>query len=81
MKKKVEIYIIPIEGIDVKFTYANNIISYHFSHDDKNYGNALNILKEGSKRATIDDAVKGGGILMLNAIESIKSINEKKDDK
>lgn len=81
MSKKVEIYIIPIEGIDVKFTYANNIISYHFSHDGKNYGNALNILKEGSKRATIDDAVKGGGILMLNAIESIKSINENKDDK
>lgn len=81
MKKKVEIYIIPIEGVDVKFTYSNNIISYHFNHEDKNYGNALNILKEGSKRATIDDAVKGGGILMLNAIESIKNINQNKDDK
>lgn len=74
-QKKVEIYIIPIEGIDVKFTYSNNIISYHFSHEDKNYGNALNILSEGKKRATVDSAVKGGGILMLNAIESIKNIH------
>lgn len=80
-QKKVEIYIIPIEGIDVKFTYSNNIISYHFTHNEKNYGNALNILSEGAKRATIDDAVKGGGVLMLNAIESIKSINTTKDDK
>lgn len=73
-KKQVEIFIIPIEDIDVKFTYSNNIISYHFTHEEKNYGNALNILPEGGKRATVESAVKGGGILMLNAIESIKSI-------
>lgn len=77
-KKQVEIFIIPIDGIDVKFTYANNIISYHFTHEEKNYGNALNILPEGSKRPTIESAVKGGGILMLNAIESIKSIKNDK---
>jgi len=77
--KKVEIYIIPINGIDVKFTYSNNIISYHFNHEDKNYGNALNILPEGGKRATIESAVKGGGVLMLNAIESINNI--KSNDK
>lgn len=77
-KKQVEIFIIPIDGIDVKFTYANNIISYHFTHEEKNYGNALNILPEGLKRPTIESAVKGGGILMLNAIESIKSIKNDK---
>lgn len=80
-QKKVEIYIVPIDGIDVKFTYSNNIISYHFSNDEKNYGNALNILHEGNKRATIESAVKGGGILMLNAIESIKSIKSNQNDK
>lgn len=74
--KKIDIFIIPIEGVDVKFSYSNNIISYHFLEDGKNYGNALNILSEGNKRATIESAVKGGGILMLNAIESIKSIKQ-----
>ena len=77
--KKIDIFIIPIEGVDVKFTYSNNIISYHFQEDGKNYGNALNILPEGKKRATIESSVKGGAILMLNAIESIKSI--KSNDK
>lgn len=79
--KKVDIYIVPIDGVDVKFTYANNVISYHYSLEDKNYGNALNILPEGKKRATIESAVKGGGILMLNAIESIKSLKEQSNDK
>lgn len=78
-KKQVEIFIIPIDGIDVKFTYSNNIISYHFTHEEKNYGNALNILPEEGKRTTVESAVKGGSILMLNAIESIKSI--KSNDK
>jgi hypothetical protein len=79
--KKVDIYIIPIDGVDVKFTYNNNIISYHYSIDGKNYGNALNILPEGKKRSTVESAVKGGGILMLNAIESIKSLKEQTNDK
>lgn len=79
--KQVDIFIIPIEGIDVKFTYSNNIISYHFSEEGKNYGNALNILPEGKKRPTIDSAVKGGGILMLNAIESIKNLKSQTNDK
>jgi hypothetical protein len=81
MSKKVDIFIVPIDGIDVKFTYNNNIISYHYSIEDKNYGNALNILPEGKKRSTIESAVKGGGIIMLNAIESIKSIKEQTNDK
>jgi hypothetical protein len=81
MSKKVDIFIVPIDGIDVKFTYNNNIISYHFVHEEKNYGNALNILPEGSKRATIESSIKGGCVLMLNAIESIKSIKEQTNDK
>lgn len=74
--KKVEIFIIPINGIDVKFTYSNSIISYHFNIEEKNYGNALNILPEGKKRATLNEAIKGGAVLMLNAVESINNLNK-----
>jgi hypothetical protein len=81
MSKKVDIFIVPIDGVDVKFTYSNNVISYHYSMDDKNYGNALNILTEGNKRATIESSVKGGCVLMLNAIESIKNLKEQTNDK
>lgn len=73
-KKNIDIFIVPIDGIDVKFTYNNNIISYFFDNDGKNYGNALNVLKEGKKKATYDDCIKGGAILMLNAVESIRQI-------
>ncbi len=75
-KQNIEVFIIPINGIDVKFTYSNNIISYHFNIGDKNYGNALNILPEGKKRSTLESAIKGGGVLMLNAVESINNLNK-----
>lgn len=75
-KKPIDIFVIPIDGIDVRFTYSNNIISYFFIHEGKNYGNALNVLQDGKKRATITDAVQGGAMLMLNAIESIKKLYE-----
>lgn len=75
-QKPIDIFIVPIDGVDVKFTYSNNIISYHLEHDGKNYGNALNILTGENKRATIADAIKGAGVLMLNAVESIKQIKD-----
>ena len=75
--KQIDIFIIPIEGIDVKFTYANNIISYFFEKDTKKYGNAVNILQKDKKRATVPDALQGGALLMINAVESIKELNAK----
>lgn len=72
--KKIDIFVIPIEGIDVRFTYSNNIISYFFVYDGKNYGNALNILQSDKKRATLTDCIQGGAMLMMNAVDSVKNI-------
>lgn len=72
--KKIDIFVVPINGIDVRFTYSNNVISYFFQYKEKNYGNALNILKEGKKKPNFDDCIKGGAVLMLNAVESINSL-------
>jgi hypothetical protein len=80
MAKKIDIFIIPINGIDVKFTYSNNVVSYQFTHEEKSYGNALNILAEGAKRATLEQAIKGGAILMLNAQDSINNLTNKTND-
>lgn len=75
-QKPIDIFIVPIKDIDVKFTYANNIIQYQFTRDGQNYGNALNVLPEGKKRTTIESAIKGGAVLMLNAIESVNGVIE-----
>lgn len=72
--KAIEIFIIPIKDIDVKFTYSKGIIQYQFTKDGQNYGNALNVLSEGQKRATLESTIKGGAILMLNAVESINQL-------
>ncbi len=80
MAKKIDIFIVPIAGMDVKFTYSNNVIGYQFMHEGKNYGNALNILEEGKKRATLEQAIKGGAVIMLNAQESINSIINKTNE-
>lgn len=81
MAKKLDIFIIPILGIDVKFTYSNNVVAYQFIYNGKNYGNALNILGEGKTRATLEQGIKGGVIIMLNAQESITNlINQNNDE-
>lgn len=72
--KKIDIFVIPIEGVDVRFTYSNNIISYFFIHEGKNYGNALNILQSDKKRATLTDCIHGGAMLMMNAVDSINKV-------
>lgn len=79
--KKVEVFVIPIKDIDVRFTYSNKIISYFFVYNGKNYGNALNIEPEDKKRPKLEDGIRGGGLLMLNAYESVLKILEELETK
>ena len=77
-KKKIEIFIIPIKGIDVTMTYFNSTVMYEFNYEGKHYGNALNILPEGKKRPTIESSIKGGAVILLNAFESIEKLIKNK---